>query len=110
MKTASALALTPARWEQAASHFRSAGVPTRRVEDWKYSDLAKALGETALCEATASWTLGKLPVGIEMFDLAEANAPDWVKTHLGCLKENALSAASLAYASGGVALRVTAIV
>jgi Fe-S cluster assembly protein SufD len=110
LKTASALALTPARWEQAASHFRSAGVPTRRVEDWKYSDLAKALGDTALSEATASWKLGKLPAGVEMFDLAEANAHDWVKTHLGSLKETTLSAASLAFADGGVALRVTGAV
>src|ERR1700743_408312 len=45
-----------------------------------------------------------------MFDLAEANAPAWVKANLGSLKENALSAASLAYADGGVALRVTSAV
>jgi Fe-S cluster assembly protein SufD len=102
--------LAPARREQAASHFRAAGVPTRRVEEWKYSDLAKALGETALSEDTATWKLGALPAGVEMFDLAQANAPDWVKTHLGSLKENALSAASLAYASGGVALRVSTAV
>ena len=106
MKTA----LLPARREQAAAHFRSAGVPTRRVEEWKYSDLAKALGDSALSEATAAWKLGALPAGVEMFDLAEANAPDWVQTHLGSLKENALSAASLAYAAGGVALRVNGVV
>ena len=105
-----ALGLPFARREQAVSHFRSAGIPTRRVEDWKYSDLVKALGETALSEETASWKLGALPAGVEMFDLADANAPDWVKTHLGSLKENALSAASLAYANGGVALRVTGVV
>ena len=101
-------ALAPARREQAASHFRAAGVPTRRVEDWKYSDLHKALGGDALSEATALWKLGNVPAGVEVFDLAEANAPDWVKANLGSLKENALSAASLAYASGGVALRVSA--
>ena len=32
------------------------------------------------------------------------NAPDWVRAHLGTLTRNALSAASLAYAAGGVAL------
>ncbi len=106
MKTA----LAPARREQAASHFRAIGIPTRRVEEWKYSDLAKALGDTAFSQDTARWKLGKLPAGVEMFDLAEANAPDWVRTHLGSLKETALSAASLAYADGGVALRVTGAV
>jgi Fe-S cluster assembly protein SufD len=110
LKTNTALALTPARREQAASHFRGLGVPTRRVEEWKYSDLAKALGETALSEDTASWKLGKLPAGVEIFDLAEANAPEWVRGHLGSLKENALSAASLAYAAGGVGLRVNGAV
>ena len=105
-----ALGLPFARREQAVSHFRSAGIPTRRVEDWKYSDLAKALGETALSEDTASWKLGALPAGVEMFDLADVHAPDWVKSHLGSLKENALSAASLAFSSGGVALRVTGVV
>jgi Fe-S cluster assembly protein SufD len=103
-------ALAPARREQAASHFRSAGVPTRRVEEWKYSDLAKALGDTALSEETAAWKLGAPPAGVEMFDLAQGNAPDWVQTYLGSLKENALSAASLAYAAGGVALRVNGVV
>jgi Fe-S cluster assembly protein SufD len=102
--------LTPARREQAAAHFRARGVPSRRVEDWKYSDLAKALGEIVLSEDTASWKLGALPAGVEMFDLADANAPDWVKARLGSLKENTLSAASLAYANGGVALRVTGAV
>jgi Fe-S cluster assembly protein SufD len=81
-----ALALSPARREQAAAHFRSRGIPTRRVEEWKYSDLAKALGETALSQDTAAWKLGTLPAGVELFDLAKDNAPDWVKAHLGTLE------------------------
>jgi Fe-S cluster assembly protein SufD len=102
-----ALALPFARREQAASHYRSLGVPGRRIEEWKYSDLRAALGEAGLDQGTASWKLGALPDGVEAFDLADVHAPDWVKTHFGSLKENALSAASLAYAQGGVALRVS---
>jgi Fe-S cluster assembly protein SufD len=96
-----------ARREQAASHYRSLGVPTRRVEEWKYSDLRAALGGEELSQETAAWKIGALPEGVELFDLADAHAPDWVKAHLGSLKETALSAASLAYAQGGLALRVS---
>jgi Fe-S cluster assembly protein SufD len=110
LKPVTAIALTPARREQASAHFRARGIPTRRVEEWKYSDLAKALGETALSQDTASWKLGALPAGVELFDLAKDNAPEWVTTHLGSLKENTLSAASMAYAAGGAALRVTGAV
>jgi Fe-S cluster assembly protein SufD len=104
-----AMELPYARREQAASHYRAMGVPSRRIEEWKYSDLRAALGEESLGEGTASWKIGALPDGVELFDLADAHAPDWVKKHLGSLKENTLSAASLAYAQGGLALRVSKI-
>ena len=107
MSNSSALALPVARREQAASHYRAMGVPHRRVEEWKYSDLARALGEEGFSDGTASWHIGPLPAGVEIFDLAEPNAPEWVRKHLGSLKESVMSAASLAYAQGGVALHVT---
>ncbi len=107
MSKSAALALSAERREVAASHYRAQGVPTRRTEEWKYSDLAKALEGMPLSEATAAWKIGALPDGVELFDLADANAPDWVKTAFGSLRENALSAASLAFANGGPAFRVS---
>ena len=40
-----ALGLPEARRNEAAALFRARGVPHRRIEDWKYSDLKSALGE-----------------------------------------------------------------
>src|SRR5512143_1095534 len=61
------------------------GVPHRRVEDWKYTDLKTALepldGSVA---ATANWSIDKIPDGITLFDLADlSKAPEWVRSHFG---------------------------
>ena len=106
MTTGLAMGLPEARRNEAASLFRARGLPTRRVEEWKYSDLARALGETGFGVAAAQWVIGPLPQGVELFDLSKNDAPDWVRAHLGAQVPNALSAASLASARGGVALRV----
>ena len=99
--------LPEARRNEAASLFRARGVPTRRVEAWKYSDLRAALGDAGFGSGAADWKIGALPGGVELFDLAEPNAPDWVQTYLGTLTRNVASAASLLQSAGGVALRVT---
>jgi Fe-S cluster assembly protein SufD len=101
------LGLPEARRNEAASLFRARGVPTRRVEAWKYSDLRVALGETGFGAGTAEWRVGAVPAGVELFDLATPDAPEWVGAHLGTMTRNAASAASLVQARGGVALRVT---
>ena len=100
------LGLPEARRNEAASLFRARGLPTRRVEEWKYSDLARALGEPGFGAGTARWATGPLPQGAELFDLAGDVIPDWVQAHFGAQVPNVLSAASLASAKGGVALRV----
>ncbi|MBN9546317.1 MAG: Fe-S cluster assembly protein SufD [Alphaproteobacteria bacterium] len=81
-------------------------LPTRRVEEWKYSDLARALGDAGFGESSARVSVGKPPAGVEIFDLDEPNRPDWVKAHYGKLSNNAVSAVSLAKARGGIALRI----
>ena len=81
-------------------------LPTRRVEEWKYSDLARALGDAGFGEASARVSVGKLPAGVEIFDLDEPNRPDWVTAHYGKLAGNSVSAVSLAKARGGIALRI----
>ena len=81
-------------------------LPTRRIEEWKYSDLARALGDAGFGEDSARVVAGPLPQGVEAFSLDEPNRPEWVKAHYGKLPANSVSAVSLAKARGGIALRV----
>ncbi len=81
-------------------------LPTRRVEEWKYSDLARALGDVGFGDDSAEVLAGPVPAGVEVFALDEPNRPDWVKAHYGKLSANVVSAISLAKARGGIALRI----
>ncbi len=81
-------------------------LPTRRVEEWKYSDLRAALGDEGFGSGFARAALGPLPQGLECFYLDDANRPAWVTDVYGTWKSNTVSAVSLALAKGGVALRV----
>jgi Fe-S cluster assembly protein SufD len=89
----------------ARTAFNGRGLPTRRVEEWKYSDLKSTLGDDGLGEAQAI-ARALTPAGVEQVDLSAANLPAWVSEHLGTLAKNAVSDASLAFATGGIALRV----
>ena len=60
---------------------QSHGVPHRRIEEWKYSDLKSALGEKGIGAVLAEWQVQSLPAGVEMFDLSLPNPPDWVQAH-----------------------------
>ena len=68
--------LPEARRNEAAAVFRARGVPHRRVEEWKYSDLKSALGEAGVGVRVAEWQVGALPSGVELFDLSQNNPPD----------------------------------
>jgi Fe-S cluster assembly protein SufD len=81
-------------------------LPTRRVEEWKYSDLARTLGDEGFGEETARTIVTHVPEGVEVFALEELNPPFWVKAHYGKHNANVLSALSFAKALGGVGLRV----
>jgi Fe-S cluster assembly protein SufD len=97
------------RRAEAIQMFHAKGVPHRRVEDWKYSDLKSALeGANDLGGDTIALALGTLPAGVELFDLADlANAPDWVQAHLGkAAQAGAMAAIALALGHRGFALRV----
>jgi Fe-S cluster assembly protein SufD len=97
-----------ARRAKAREGFRSNGVPHRRVEEWKYSDLHSVLGDDKVEHAGAvSWKIEVLPSGVELFDLSKTNPPDWVQQRLGSLNySGAMEAASLGFAKSGFALRV----
>ena len=91
---------------EAAERVRERGLPHRRVEDWKYTDLKAALGGGF--EPFALSDKGTIPQGIERHH-GEANAPAWVEEHFGNVgKPNFLSDSSLAFDQDFVALRVPA--
>jgi len=101
------------RRERALRNFRLAGIPHRRVEEWKYTDLRAALDapqEPALADHAPGplrdpfaaitgprlvmndgcfdWARSKADscqAGIDVFDLATAGemTPDWVKRNFG---------------------------
>src|ERR1700761_9544446 len=81
-------------------------LPTRRVEEWKYSDLSHALGESGFGEETARAAVANVPAGVEIFALDSPNKPYWVKAHYGKLSANSVGALSLSKALGGIAIRV----
>jgi Fe-S cluster assembly protein SufD len=119
-----------ARRVQALKRFHASGIPHRRIEEWKYSDLRNALespheaaSEMSVASADAFAAIagarlvirnGRLetappPSGAELFDLATLtdDAPDWVKRNLGeVLSRRTMGEASLALMRGGVALRI----
>ena len=122
------------RRARAMQAFAATGIPSRRVEAWKYTDLAAALDGTlepakrfdgtvgerdALSGAGRQLTLingflrpASAPVpGVDIVDLSEItnDTPNWVRDNLGLLASSGdqpLGAASLALMRGGVALRV----
>src|SRR5207302_9747049 len=94
------LALNLDRKAQAAAVVHSHGVPHRRIEEWKYSDLKSALGEKGLGAVMAEWLVGNLPAGVDVFDLSQPNPPAWVMAHVARPTRNVMSAASLALSAG----------
>ena len=99
-----------ARRNDALAAFRKFGVPHRRIENWKYTDLKTAL-DAANDSAShdIAWQIASVPAGVELFDLADlSNAPDWVQAHLGkAALADAMPAASLVLARSGFAIRVS---
>jgi len=103
-----ALSRLDARRAEAAEQFRTLGVPHRRVEAWKYSDLRVVADADAVSNAGAArWTIEHRSDDVEFIDLSSGTLPDWVRTHLGALKsDSVMGAASIAFAHSGFALRV----
>ena len=118
-----------ARRADALEHFRAAGIPHRRVEEWKYTDLRNALegsetarqaqvrpgnpfaaisaNELVIRNGRFEPASSDVPDGVELFDLASAEPPDWVKRNLGeLIAKRPMGDASLALMQGGIALRI----
>jgi Fe-S cluster assembly protein SufD len=125
------------RRRRAVQTFRDEGIPNRRIEQWKYTDLRGALeGQVAavspkqilhsdrnpfaavsafqlsIADGCSQVPSSQIPLGIEMFDLGQLDdgAPDWVRQNYGeVLSRSAMGEASLAMMRGGIAMRVTAV-
>ncbi len=88
--------------------FRAKGIPHRRLEDWKYSDLRSVLDEETVAGSKGVlWRIDKMPPGVESRDIRTDGLPNWVK-ELPKHRSDASSmdAAAWAFASEGVALRI----
>ena len=103
-----AVATRDARRAEALDSFRVRGMPHRRFEHWRYSDLRAQLDAGQVAQSgTANWHIEEVPKGVELFDLSKDVAPDWVLQHLGHIGNRpTMEEASLAFAEGGAALRV----
>jgi Fe-S cluster assembly protein SufD len=95
-----------ARRAEAANRFAALGVPHRRVEDWKYSDLKSAIGEVEKA-GPARFDIDCIPAFVTSYNFEDGEAPDWVRQHLGV--GNAMSAAALAFSETGWAFRVSGV-
>jgi Fe-S cluster assembly protein SufD len=130
------LAWLDAKRRTAMTAFAKTGVPNRRVEAWKYTDLSSALDEdlqpatryagpiaddgpfAAISATRITFANGVLhrvdrfpPDGMEIADLSalDAGTPDWIKNALGTNASGAdqpLGAVSLGLMRSGVAVRV----
>ena len=103
-----AIALSEDRRARAGVLLAERGIPHRRVEEWKYSDLRAALGDAGLEAGQAEYVIASLPHEVESRDLSRPNPPEWVTDNFARQTGNTMGAASLALARGGIALRVPA--
>lgn len=109
MQVATGATWLDTRRSDAASLLRERGVPHRRMENWKYTDLKTALGganDAGVNDIRCA--IASIPDGIELFELANlADAPQWVQAHFGkAALSDAMPAASLLLARTGFALLV----
>lgn len=91
--------------------FRRNGVPHRRIEDWKYSDLRAVLdAETVAHAPGVCLQIENLAPEIERVDLTADILPGWATNFIREFPhDDAMDAAAWAFASSGVGLRVPRI-
>ena len=98
------------RRAKAARTFGTIGVPNRRMEPWKYTDPHALVSADDVRQAKPlSWSVSDIPAGVEIFDFASPEPPPgWVvKNFASQLLASEFGTASLAFATAGVAFRVS---
>jgi Fe-S cluster assembly protein SufD len=97
-----------ARRADAIKLVRAKGVPHRRVEDWKYTDLRGALEGANDIGKGPSVASVRNTAGLELFEFGGV-APAWVVENFAAAgMDGAMSAASLALSRSTLALRIPA--
>jgi Fe-S cluster assembly protein SufD len=94
--------------------FRAKGIPHRRMEDWKYSDLRSVL-DVETVEHTGGISLNILkPPAVEQSSVGYRSGPEWVRPEWAKLSEqwdqncSAMGAAVRAFDGGSIYFRVPA--
>ncbi|HEY1708137.1 MAG TPA: Fe-S cluster assembly protein SufD [Rhizomicrobium sp.] len=99
------------RRAEALAAYRAKGIPHRRIEEWKYSDLRSALDDDQIEHSDSlAWAVDAIPAGVAFFDLADSydRMPGWVKQCLGSVSvHGAMDCAALAFGRTGLALHVS---
>ena len=69
---------------ESMAHFAEAGFPTRRDEDWRWTDVSElASAQLEPGEPRLSWSGGGTGVRVETLALALARDPEGIREHLG---------------------------
>ena len=104
----------------ARERFRTTGIPHRRMENWKYTDIGSALSADEVLHADfAGWSFGPLPEGAELVELyprrefptvtplIDEKDAVWAQELLGSVgRSSSMSDASLGFARSGFAVRI----
>jgi Fe-S cluster assembly protein SufD len=86
---------------------RAKGIPHRRMEDWKYSDLRAVLDADALEQGGSAIMALSLPAGIKQAFLRHGELPEWASRRSGPpSRSHAMDAAARAFDPNGMALFV----
>lgn len=88
--------------------FRAKGIPHRRIEEWKYSDLRSVLdAETVAREGGVQWQVEDVPEQVEKTNIAADGIPGWAaKRFEAFCRTGPMEAAAWAFGANGVALRI----
>jgi len=88
--------------------FRAKGVPHRRMEDWKYSDLRSAIDAKSVEHISGARMRTEAPAPIESLSAVDI-MPEWLANRIESLgRVGSMEAAARAFAGGVLALRVPA--
>ena len=95
--------------EKALKAFNALGVPHRRIEDWKYSDLRNAMDAEEIARlGKAGWVVEDAPKAAEIVDLSEHAVTLWLPDQFAELDAGPMVEAAAAFAANGLAIRVPA--
>jgi Fe-S cluster assembly protein SufD len=89
--------------------FRAKGIPHRRMEDWKYTDLRQVLDVDALANAPRVWVNEEAPDAVETIDDTADIWPAWASERLKAAHSpSVMEAAAGAFTHRKLAFRVPA--